>query len=137
MSLVKKIAIGIAVTFGALVMIGACGAAVSAPSTPGSSIVAALPGNANGDVSVSQCLAEDSSPLGLSQVTVRVTNTTDRVQSYMITVSINDAQGNRLTEANGASNSVLPGQSATADLVGTAVTGASSCAVANVTRVPV
>lgn len=98
--------------------------------------VPALPASdAVKDVSVTECGGGGGS-LGLSKVVVRITNSTDRVQSYFVTVSVNDAAGNRLDEANGASNSVAPGQSATAELLGSAVDGAASCAVANVTRIP-
>jgi hypothetical protein len=59
-----------------------------------------------------------------------------RATAVAITVSVNDAAGNRLAEANGAASSVAPGQSATADLLGGAATGAKNCTVANVSRFP-
>lgn len=97
----------------------------------------ALPTNtgAEGDVKVTKC-AMGGNAIGMADIEVRITNSTDRVQSYFVTVSVNDAAGNRLTEANGASNSVRPGQAATAELLASAVDGAASCAVANVTRFP-
>jgi hypothetical protein len=67
---------------------------------------------------------------------MRITNSTDRTQSYWVTASMNDAVGNRLGEANGASNSVAPGQSANAQLLGTDAKGVTQCTVANVTRMP-
>ena len=96
--------------------------------------VDATTGAAMADVTVSEC--DGSSQFGLAKVTVKITNSTDRVQSYLITASVNDAAGNRLGEANGASNSVAPGQSATAELVGGAAEGAANCTVASVNRIP-
>jgi hypothetical protein len=90
------------------------------------------------DVTVAKCAGGPEAGIGMAQVTVKITNHTDQVQSYLITASVNDAQGNRLTEANGASNSVAPGQTATADLLGGSTEGmanASSCTIASVTRI--
>ncbi|HEY3894758.1 MAG TPA: DUF4190 domain-containing protein [Pseudonocardiaceae bacterium] len=99
------------------------------PSAPFS----ALPSNnAEHDVVITKCGGDDQ--LGMNSVTVRITNSTDRTQSYFVTASMNDAAGNRLGEANGASNSVAPGQSANAQLIGTGAQGAAQCTVANVTR---
>lgn len=96
-----------------------------------------VPTNADveGDVKVTKCDMSGNA-IGMADIEVRITNSTSRVQSYLVTVSVNDAAGNRLTEANGASNSVRPGQAATAELLASAVDGAASCAVANVTRIP-
>jgi hypothetical protein len=91
--------------------------------------------NAVNDVKVTEC-GGSNGPLGLSNIKVRITNSTDRVQSYFVTVSVNDAAGNRLGEANGASNSVAAGQSANAELVGSATKGAANCTVASVNRFP-
>jgi hypothetical protein len=100
------------------------------------SIFGALPSNnAEGDVKVTKC-DTGGDAIGMADIEVRITNSTNRTQSYMVTVSVNDAAGNRLTEANGASNSVSPGQAATAELLASAVDGAASCAVANVSRFP-
>jgi hypothetical protein len=96
---------------------------------------AALPtNNAERDVVITKCGGDDQ--FGMNSVTVRVTNSTDRSQSYLITASMNDAAGNRLGEANGASNSVAPGQSANVQLIGTAAKGITQCTIANVTRMP-
>lgn len=91
------------------------------------------------DVTVDKCAGGTDATLGMAQVTVKITNHTSSVQSYLITASVNDAQGNRLTEANGASNSVAPGQTANAELIGGSAQGmanATSCSIANVTRLP-
>jgi hypothetical protein len=101
----------------------------SSPQAPFS----ATTGSAMGDVKVSECNG-GSGQFGLAKVTVRITNSTDQVQSYFVTVSVNDAAGNRLGEANGASNSVAPGQSANAELLGGATEGAANCTVASVNR---
>jgi hypothetical protein len=101
------------------------------PSAPFS----ALPtNNAERDVAITKCGGDDQ--FGMNSVTVRVTNSTDRTQSYFVTVSMNDAAGNRLGEANGASNSVTPGQSANAQLLGGGIKGVVQCTVANVNRFP-
>lgn len=104
---------------------------------PGPSIGIISTGNAIGDVSVTPCTVETTA--GLTEVTATVHNTTSSVQSYMVTVSVNDATGNRVTEVNGAANAVAPGQSAPVQLIGSspAVSGsAKSCTVADVTRIP-
>jgi hypothetical protein len=72
----------------------------------------------------------------MADIQVRITNTTSQVQSYWVTVSVNDAAGNRLAEANGASNAIRPGQSAIAKLLGPGVSGGVSCSVAKVNRFP-
>ncbi|MGH3814177.1 MAG: DUF4190 domain-containing protein [Pseudonocardiaceae bacterium] len=119
--------------FVALLMIfAAAGESPDGPLT-GSSLPATSA--AMSDVSVTEC-GGSSGPLGLSNVAVKITNSTDRVQSYFVTVSVNDAAGNRLGEANGASNSVAPGQSATAELLGGTTEGAANCTVASVNRIP-
>lgn len=89
------------------------------------------------DVKVTECDG-GSGPLGMSGTTVAVTNGTDRTQTYLITISLNNADGNRLDEAIGAVNSVAPGQKATSDLFsgGAHTQGVTACAVASVNRVP-
>jgi hypothetical protein len=125
---------GAAAVVGFLVVVGACansGTSNSGPSAP----FAALPtNNAERDVAITKCGGDDQ--FGMNSVTVRITNSTDRVQSYWITASMNDAAGNRLGEANGVSNSVAPGQSANAQLIGTGAKGVAQCTVANVSRIP-
>src|SRR6476646_5902050 len=51
--------------------------------------------NAAGDVTVDKCSGGAEASLGMAQVTVKITNRTSSVQSYLITASVNDAQGNR------------------------------------------
>lgn len=74
--------------------------------------------------------------IGMADIAVRITNSTDRVQSYWVTVSVNDSAGSRLAEANGASNAIRSAQSANAGLLASGVEVAVSCAVASVTRIP-
>lgn len=124
---------GVGAVVGFLVVVGAC--ANSGTSSSPSAPFAALPtNNAERDVAITKCGGDDQ--LGMNTVTVRITNSTDRTQSYLVTASMNDAAGNRLGEANGASNSVAPGQSANAQLIGTGATGVAQCTVANVSRIP-
>lgn len=123
----------VGVAFFALIMVVFAASAGSAAGPIGASLPATSA--AMSDVSVTEC-GSSSGPLGMSDVKVKVTNSTDRVQSYFVTVSVNDAAGNRLGEANGASNSVAPGQSATAELLGAGAEGVANCVIANVTRIP-
>ncbi len=121
----------------AVLMVAGMNAAVdsfTASTDPLRAPVGATTDTAMQDVTVSEC--DGSNQFGLAKVTVRITNSTDRVQSYFVTVSVNDAAGNRLSEANGASNSVAPGQSATAELLGGASEDAANCTVASVNRIP-
>lgn len=127
--------IGVAFVVLLIVIFAAAGSAAGPATGFGSSLTAPATSAAMSDVSVTECGGSDG-PMGLSNVAVKITNSTDRVQSYFVTVSVNDAAGNRLGEANGASNSVAPGQSAAADLLGVGAEGVASCVVANVTRFP-
>jgi hypothetical protein len=133
---IKKIAGWTVSIVAGLVVIGSC--VNSGASSPGSSLGASLPTNdALSDVVVAECNGSDGSTFDMGRVTVKVTNSTDRVQSYMITVSMNDASGARLAEANGAANSVAPGQVATTDLFsGTGIDNVAACTVAGVSRFP-
>jgi hypothetical protein len=121
----------VGMSFLVLLMVIFAAAGSSVPVT-GSSLTGATSA-AMSDVSVTGCGNDGTA---FSSATVKITNSTDRVQSYLVTVSLNDAAGNRLGEANGASNSVAPGQSATTKLLGGATTGVASCAVASVNRFP-
>lgn len=110
----------------------------SRPVDPSGPVTFQNDSDAISDVTVNQCAGGTDASLGMAKVAVKITNHTDQVQSYLITASVNDAQGNRLTEANGASNSVAPGQTANADLLGGSTEGmanATSCAIASVTRI--
>jgi hypothetical protein len=91
--------------------------------------------SAEGDVTVSKCDTNGNS-IGMADIAVRIINSMSRVQSYWVTVSVNDAAGNRLTEANGASNSVRPGQSATAKLLASTGRWGGLGTVANVSLIP-
>lgn len=121
--------------FALLMVVFAASAGSAAGPLTGSSLSAPATSAAMSDVSVTECGGSDG-PLGMSNVAVKITNSTDRVQSYLVTVSVNDAAGNRLGEANGASNSVAPGQSANADLLGAGAEGVANCTVASVSRIP-
>lgn len=127
----------VGVLFASIMVAGmnaAFGSSTSPAGSPQAPVFGATTDSAMGDVTVSECVG--SNQFGLAKVTVRITNSTDRIQSYFVTVSVNDAAGNRLSEANGASNSVAPGQSAIAELLGGATEGAANCTVASVNRFP-
>jgi hypothetical protein len=77
------------------------------------------------------------------RATVKITNSTDRTQSYMVTVGVNDPEGARVGEINAISNSLGVGQSVT--LSGPSASGIATrdistdsieCTVANVSRFP-
>jgi len=95
--------------------------------------VEATSGDATGDVVINSCEAGD---FGALNADATVTNTTDVPATYSITVSANDASGNRVAELNGFANSIAPGQSASVDLVGMVEDAPEGmqCVVANVTR---
>lgn len=122
-------------TLAVLIVIGI--AAPATPSAPGDNLPATIisSDDATHDVTITTCNPTGS--MGTSQVAVKVTNSTRTVESYMITVSLNDPGGNRVSEANGATNSLAPGQSATVELFGGTATGSTTCTVASVSRIPV
>lgn len=91
--------------------------AVSQGYAPAVPFPAGSTSDAINEVKVTEC-NNGNGPLGMSGTTVAVTNGTDRIQTYLITVSLNNADGDRLDEAIGAVNSVAPGQTATSDLFG-------------------
>ncbi len=95
--------------------------------------VEATSGDATGDVVIDSCEAGD---YGAINADATVTNSTEVPATYSITVSANDADGNRVAELNGFANSVAPGQSASVDLVGMVESAPEGmqCVVANVTR---
>lgn len=103
--------------------------AAPAPPTASASPKA---GSAEADVTVNSC---EASAIGATGE-VTVTNSTSSPKSYLVTVSANDADGNRIGELTAAANAVGPGQSAKAQTVGTLSDGAqiAGCVVANVTR---
>lgn len=79
--------------------------------------------------------------LASRHATVKITDSTDRTQSYMATISVNDTSGARIGEINMSSNSLVAGQSVTltgmaaSDTAGTgAQPGPATCVVANVNR---
>jgi hypothetical protein len=93
------------------------------------------------DVAVSGCSVTSEYGLASTHATVKITNSTDRTQSYMATISVNDTNGARIGEINTSSNSLAAGQSVTLTGVaasGTAGTGAqpgpATCVVTNVNR---
>lgn len=69
-----------------------------------------------------------------AQVKVKVVNHSSKTSSYLINVSVEDAAGTKVGEANGASNNVAAGQTALVDLLAGNAPGLTSCKVASVTR---
>jgi hypothetical protein len=58
------------------------------------------------DVTVSKCSVTKDFGVALTHATVRITNSTDRTQSYLATISVNDSSGARVGEVNVVSNSL-------------------------------
>lgn len=94
------------------------------------------------DVRVLDCTVGRESGTMFTHATIRITNSTDRTQSYIATVSMNDASGSRVSEINAFSNSLAGGQSvilsgpaATGNVTGS-VNGPLTCSVARVNRFP-
>jgi hypothetical protein len=95
------------------------------------------------DVTVSDCAVTSEYGLTSTHATVKITNKTDRTQSYLATIGVNDASGARIGEINTVSNSLAAGQStilsganATGTAADNAKSGPATCVVANVTRFP-
>jgi hypothetical protein len=98
---------------------------------------------AMGDLAVSDCSVTNDYGTALSHATVKITNMTGKMQSYMATISVNNASGARIGEINVVSNSLAAGQSVTLtgmNASGSAVNGAkpgpATCVIANVNRFP-
>ncbi|WPF83787.1 hypothetical protein SANBI_001484 [Sanguibacter sp. 4.1] len=100
--------------------------AAEAPAAP-------EPGSAESDVVVTSC---DVGDFDMVTSTLTVTNSTDELASYLITISANGPDGNRVVELTAAANSIGAGQSASVDALGSAtgVSGELTCVVADVTR---
>lgn len=100
--------------------------------------------DATGDVTLSGCeVVDDGYGFTRSEATITIRNSTDRTQSYFVTVSVNDQAGARVGEINAVSNSLTAGQSVTLsglDATGIANDGAeagsAACTVARVDRFP-
>jgi hypothetical protein len=95
------------------------------------------------DVTVSDCSVTSQYGVTSTHAMVTITNKTDRTQSYVATIGVNDGTGNRIGEINTVSNSLIAGQSVTlsgANASGTAASttkaGLATCVVANVNRFP-
>jgi hypothetical protein len=78
-----------------------------------------------------------------AQATITVTNSTAETQTYPITVSVNDADGERVGEINAFSNSLASGQTTTLSGINarglaneSARPGPATCTVADVDRFP-
>ncbi|MGH3811004.1 MAG: hypothetical protein ACRDUV_00920 [Pseudonocardiaceae bacterium] len=95
------------------------------------------------DVTVSGCEIIDSGYGSMSsQAVVKITNNTDRAQSYWVTISLNDGTDARVGTINAISNSLAAGQSVTLsgmDASGLAnedaSPGPSACTVADLDRI--
>lgn len=95
------------------------------------------------DVAILGCSVTSEHGVPSVHATVRITNNTDRTQTYLATIRVNDASGARIGRINAVGNSLTAGQSVTmsgTDVSGTRVGGARlgppRCVVANVDRLP-
>ena len=103
-----------------------------ATASASSSAAAGAPSGAEADVVIDSCQAGS---LG-AEAEITITNSTDSAKSYVVSISGNDADGQRVSELSTASNSIAAGQSAKVQAVGTLADGTTitDCKVANVTR---
>lgn len=96
------------------------------------------------DVTVSGCeIVDVGYGYMSSRAVVKITNSTDRAQSYWVTISLNDGTGARVGTINAISNSLAAGQSVRLsgmDASGLANEGASpgpsACTMADLDRIP-
>jgi hypothetical protein len=95
------------------------------------------------DVAVSDCSVTSEYGVSSTRATVKITNSTDKTQSYMATLGVNGIDGARIGEINVVSNSLTAGQSVSLsgmNASGTATQGAkpgpAACVVTNVNRFP-
>lgn len=95
------------------------------------------------DVTVSECAVINEFGTPFTRATVKITNSTDKTQTYSATISVNDARGARVGEINAFSNSLaaaqsvtLSGTNATGNAASNAKPGPATCAVASVNRFP-
>jgi hypothetical protein len=93
------------------------------------------------DVTVSDCRVVDEYGNKSTQATITITNSTADAQTYLITVSVNDAAGARVGEINAVSNSLGAGQTTTLTGINarglaneSARPGPATCTVADVDR---
>lgn len=88
-------------------------------SSPDDNSTADTEGDSGGDVAedvvVDSCEAGD---FGDVTAGLTITNSTEENQSYIVTVSANGPDGNRVAELSAAANQIAPGQSASVDAVG-------------------
>ena len=65
------------------------------------------------DVTATDCSVTNEFGTSFANATVKITNSTDRTQTYSATISVNDESGARIGEINTFSNSLAAGQSVT------------------------
>lgn len=131
-----------------LVLIGIIAAAASG-SQPTSVPASSVPGDpapagdsdAVKDVRIDSCQVDTNTFGTTSKVRVTITNHTNQTQSYLATISINDASGStRYGEGTATTNSLGAGQTTVLDAPGflSAKPAAGfTCAIARVDRLPV
>jgi hypothetical protein len=140
--------LGLIATFGTRPMLAVTGATLCVLAIVFTVIaqnrtVAALSGrdpSAMSDVSVSSCSVSNDFGTPFSHATITIMNSTDHTQSYMATVSVNNATGARVSEINAFSNALGAHQAVTLSGPGATgnVTGPTdqplTCVVAKVNR---
>jgi hypothetical protein len=112
------------------------------PSTPRPTrapVVAAPADNGWADVTVTGCSTHTDFGMTFAEASVRITNHTSSPQSYIVTVELNNARGDRIGEATAVSTDLPPGRIVTVTGHGTTNTpGAAGmrCELSNVLRTP-
>lgn len=116
----------------------ACGGGDPAGSDPGVVDVGELGGagaDASGDVEVKDCRRGER---GLVTAALTITNSAPESKSYLVTVSADGPDGERVADMIGLTDAVSPGQSVMVDATGAAAGGDVpedlTCTVVKVTR---
>jgi hypothetical protein len=134
--------VGLVLSVGAIVVIVlAQGAAVAEPDRATGGL-AGDDAAAMRDVTVRDCVVADRGPgILIAEATIEIANGTDQRQSYMVTLTVDDATGARVAEINAIATSLPPGQSVVLsgqDASGSATEqarpGPADCQIASVNR---
>jgi hypothetical protein len=91
------------------------------------------------DVTVTGCTTKTAFGTTIANADVRIGNHTSHPASYLITVGLNNAHGDRIGVATAASNDLPSGRTVTVTGMGTTNTPSTSagrCELSNVIRIP-
>jgi len=109
------------------------------PAPPVTTVVEAPSDNGWADVTVTGCSTHTDFGNTFAEANVRITNHTRRPESYVVTVGLNNAHGDRIGEALATSNDLPSGRTVTVTGGGTANTSGAAgmrCELSDVLRMP-